>query len=284
MNNNNVLFQYIEDFFLYVPQVATGVKFEKIQLNCVNANNKYLLKVIDKELFSSEDEDILEYLKHAQANYCAYEMTKTANATLTKQGNISIDSENMKPNFGEKQDLLVHYSETADSYLDLLLAYLKENNIDNSKEVSTVFFSSIEDFEEYKYLANSYRTFIALKPYINKQERLFILPKIGDQLDNILTSPTLISLKDAIRGFVANSAVLSAISHLKLRYSDAITVSTFISPMQEKFNKDEMKEKKLAIEKDIKDYSCKLDEELKRLFAVENIPFENKTENKGFCF
>ena len=59
---------------------------------------------------------------------------------MTKQGNISIDSENMKPNFGEKQDLLVHYSETADSYLDLLLAHLKENNIDNSKEVSTVFF------------------------------------------------------------------------------------------------------------------------------------------------
>ena len=69
---------------------------------------------------------------------------------------------------------------------DKMMDYVKENNIDNSKEVSTIFFSSIEDFEEYKYLANSYRTFIALKPYINKQERLFILPKIGNELDNIL--------------------------------------------------------------------------------------------------
>ena len=92
-------------------------------------------------------------------------------------------------------------------------------------------------------------------------------------------------MKDAIRGFVANSAVLSAISHLKLRYSDAITVSTFISPMQEKFNKEEMKEKRnWQLKKTLRTILAKLDDELKRLFAVENIPFENKTENKGFCF
>jgi len=284
MKINNVLFDDITDFVKYVPNVVSGLDFEKVKLNCINANNKHILKLIDESILSNTDENIKEYLKHAQANYAVFEMTRIANTILTKQGSMSIESEKLKANFGDKQDTLSFYAETGDTYIDLLLVLLKKNNIENSKQVSTTFFSSLEEFEEYKFLAGSHRTFIALLPYLTKVEKLFIIPRLGTELQNVLTSSSLVSLREAIRGYVANTAVLSAIPHLKLRYSEGITVSTFISSMQAKFDKNERETVVKSIQKDIDDYSERLEQELNKLFYSESPKFENKIENKGWSF
>lgn len=284
MKINNVLFDDITDFVKYVPNVVSGMDLQKVQLNCLNANNKHILKLIDESILSNTDENIKEYLKHAQANYAAFEMTRIANTILTKQGSMSIESEKLKANFGDKQDTLSFYAETGDTYMDLLLVLLKKNNVDNSKQVSTTFFSSLEEFEAYKFLAGSHRTFIALLPYLTKVEKLFIIPRLGTELQNVLTSSSLVSLREAIRGYVANTAVLSAIPHLKLRYSEGITVSTFISSMQAKFDKNERETVVKSIQKDIDDYSERLEQELNKLFYYESPKFENKIENKGWAF
>jgi len=284
MESNNVLFTDISDFVKYVPNVALGNDFEKVKLNCINATNKHILKLVDESILTNADSQIIEFLKHAQANYAAFEMTRIANTILTKQGSMNVESEKLKANFGDKQDTLSFYAETGDTYMDLLLVYLKKNNIDNSKQVSTTFFSSLEEFEGYKFLSGSHRTFIALLPYLTKVEKLFIIPRLGNKLQDVLSSASLVSLREAIRGYVANTAVLSAIPHLKLRYSDGITVSTFISSMQAKFDKDERECVEKSIQKDIDDYSERLELELNKLFYSESPQFENKVENKGWAF
>lgn len=284
METNEVLFSSVEDFVKYVPNVVTGMDFGKIKLNCINANNKHILKLIDKDVLNSTNDNVKEFLKHAQANYAAFEMTRIANTILTKQGSMSLESDKLKANFGDKQDTLSFYAETGDTYMDLLLVYLKDNNISNSKQVSSTFFSTLEDFELYKYIAGSHRTFIALLPYIIKVERLFVIPRLSDKLQDVISSETLEPLRDAIRGFIANNAVLSAIPNMKIRYSDGITISTFLSSMQEKYDKNERESLMEAIQKDIDDYSEKFEQELNKLFYSESFKFENKVENKGYSF
>lgn len=284
VNNNSILFENIEDFVRYVPNVVKGIDFEKIKTNCMHANNKHLFQLVDPSIFTHTDDRVIELLKNAQANYAAFEMTLIANTILTKSGSVAFESETMKSNFPEKQDALAFYSETGDAYLDLLLAYLKENDIDNSKQVSTTFFSCVEDFDEFIDIGGSLRTFLALVPAIKKVENICIIPRLEDKLQDVISEETLAPIRNAIRGYVANSAMLASFPKLKISYSPGITVSTFLSSMQSKFNKEESKLKMESIKTDVDDYLSQWELELNKLFAVEIEKFENKTENKGFSF
>ena len=284
MENNKILFQYIEDFTKYVPNVVKGMSIEKVKINCMHANNKHLYKLIDPSIFDSKDENVIEFLRHAQANYASFEMTLIANTTLTKSGSVAFEGENMKSNFPEKQDALSFYAETGDTYLDLLLSYLKENDIDNSKQVSTTFFSCVEDFDEFIDIGGSLRTFLALVPAIKKVENICIIPRLEDKLQDVISEENLAPIRNAIRGYVANSAMLASFPKLKISYSPGITVSTFLSSMQSKFNKEESKLKMDSIKTDIDDYLSQWELELNKLFAVKIDKFENKPENKGFSF
>lgn len=284
MENNIVLFTSADEFNLIVPNVVKGTSLDKINTHCINANNKHILPFIDESLFASSDENVISFLKNIQANYAAYEMMQVANMIITKDGAMSIEGSNLKPNFGDKQDVLAYYSETGDTYIDLLLNYLQINLVETSKRFSSVFFDSLSEFETYRLIGSSYRTFFALMPFINSVEKLIIIPRLGDKLNDILTLSEHKDLLYSIKGLIASRVVLKAISSLKLKYDNGVTLTTFIPSIKSKFIEEERSRTEKSIQEDIEMFGSDLEQKLRVLFSSTSTKFENVQTNKGLFF
>jgi len=269
------VFTDLDDFCTYVPNVLVSIEPVKVERACQIAIDNYILKMFDVSIFDRSEEEIKECLRNIIANYAAYEMQKIGNVAMSDQGSFYLEGENMKANFGDKQDALEHFATTADNYLDTLLSICKEKGIKIKAKILSTYFSSLEEFEQFKFLSGSLRTFLALQPQIMQVEKIHILPRIN----SISTIPA--DLLFAIRGYVANQVVLSAMSQLRSG-ANGFIISSFMSSLNQKWNKEEMLDRKKSIEADLNSYSCLLETELNKLFPVEDSIFQNLPENKGF--
>lgn len=278
------LFDTVDDFMKYVPNIVS-MDEEKVFINCTNASVKHIIPILGKDIFDCDDVEVKDLLKYVQANFAAFEIQQIANMIITNSSASYDDGTNLKANFGEKQDALSYYSSTADTYLDMLMNVLKEKNIETTSKVQSKFFKSIDEFEQFRYISNSSRTFIALQPMITLVENIDIIPKLGDKLNDILLDNNKYSkLIYAIKSYIAVSAILSAIPTMKIRYSSGINIVTFISKFDEQYNKAEQENKMKQLSKEKEDISICLDKELDLLFTSEINNFYNDKANSGFAF
>ena len=87
----------------------------------------------------------------------------------------------------------------------------------------------------------------------------------------------------AIRGYVANQTILSSISQLKVGDKGFI-FSSFTSAINQKWNKEEMIDRKKSLTEDVESFSALMESELNKLFPVTAITFENSPNKAGFFF
>lgn len=268
------IFLDTNDFCQYVPNVFVSVDEDKIIRNSQIAIDKYLLKFVKESIISNTDEEIKECIKNVVANYASYEMEKIGNNFLSNLGNTYNETTNVKSNFGEKQDALEAYANNGDLYLDKLLSLANEEDINITGKIKSKFFPSVQIFEEFKYISNSFRTFIALQPAIRQIEIIKIIPLING------LGPLPDELLYAIRGYIANSAVLKGLSQLRVNES-GLVYSSFLSHLSQKNNRIELVDIQKSINEDIETYSALLECELNKLFPGEDSSYENSSENTG---
>jgi hypothetical protein len=282
---NNSIFQSIEEFVVYVPNVSLSTSWDKIYINCINAINKYIIPVLGSDILESNDDDIIDNLKHCVANYAAYEITQVGNSIITESSSSYTESVNLKANFGEKQDTLNFYSSTGDFYLEQLIVLSQNKNIEILSKVSSVFFKNIEEFETHRFLSKSNRTFLALQPTICLIENMDILPRVQGLIDTLFDNPEYNSLLFFIRAYIASSTLLSAIPGMKVRYHEGgINIVSFIPNIEAKYNKEEESRKIEQLKIEIEKISINLERELNKALFSESLEFKNVSTNKGFSF
>lgn len=281
-NKDYYIFASVADFCSYVPNVMQGISEDKIITNCINATYKHILPVISTDIYERAKDDYTEMLKRIVANYTAFELQQISNMLITESSASYTESEVLKANFGEKQDALSYYSSTADRYLDQLLLTMQSEGEKIQMGSNSIFFTSLQEFEQVRYINNSYRTFIAMQSAIKMVETLRILPQIAGKEKEIIAAGG--RELYIIRALIATETILSVIDTMKIRYKDGINVATYLSNMEEKYNKEEQKAKK----NQLKEEKIALEEEfeniLQRIMAKQRVVFENKQENKGFIF
>lgn len=281
-DNDFYIFASVADFCSYVPNVMQGIGEDKIIANCINATYKHILPVISTDIYNKAKDDHMEMVKRIVANYTAFELQQISNMLITESSASYAEGEVLKANFGEKQDALSYYASTADRYLDELLLRMQSDGYSIEMKSNSVFFSSLQEFEQVRYISNSYRTFIALQSAIKMVETLRILPQIEGKEKEIISKGG----RDLyiIRALIATETILSVIDTMKIRYKEGINIATYLSNIEEKYNKEEqsakknqLKEEKIALEEEFENI-------LQRIMAKQRVVFENKQENKGFIF
>ena len=271
------IYEGVEDFCSYVPNVLLTTSLTRVARAAQIAIDNYVLSIFDESIFSIVDIDVKELLKNIIAYYSALELQKVGNVFISDQGSSNLEGENVKPNFGDKQDALEFFATNGDAYLDKLLSIAKEKEIEIKAKILSEYFSCLDEFEEFKFISNSFRTFLALQPTILQIERLHIKPRIA----SLVTIPE--NLLYAIRGYVANQTILSSISQLKVGDKGFI-FSSFTSAINQKWNKEEMIDRKKSLTEDVESFSALMESELNKLFPVTAITFENSPNKAGFFF
>lgn len=271
------IYEGVEDFCSYVPNVLLTTSLTRVARAAQIAIDNYVLSIFDESIFSIVDIDVKELLKNIIAYYSALELQKVGNVFISDQGSSNLEGENVKPNFGDKQDALEFFATNGDAYLDKLLSIAKEKEIEIKAKILSVYFSSLDEFEEFKFISNSFRTFLALQPTISQIEKLHVKPRIT----SLVNIPE--NLLYAIRGYVANQTILSSISQLKVGDKGFI-FSSFTSAINQKWNKEEMIDRKKSLTEDVESFSALMESELNKLFPVTAITFENSPNKAGFFF
>ena len=271
------IYEGVEDFCSYVPNVLLTTSLTRVARAAQIAIDNYVLSIFDESIFSIVDIDVKELLKNIIAYYSALELQKVGNVFISDQGSSNLEGENVKPNFGDKQDALEFFATNGDAYLDKLLSIAKEKEIEIKAKILSEYFSCLDEFEEFKFISNSFRTFLALQATISQIERLHVKPRIA----SLVNIPE--NLLYAIRGYVANQTILSSISQLKVGDKGFI-FSSFTSAINQKWNKEEMIDRKKSLTEDVESFSALMESELNKLFPVTAITFENSPNKAGFFF
>jgi hypothetical protein len=236
------------DFKTQYPEVNHSMAWDEITPYIEQATETYIIPYIGTALYnelatayetdggsslSAEKKEALRMLRRAVAYYTIMHALPKKLGVIASMGNVVND-----PNGGAQpptqwmyKNQLLSITKDADTYLDMAIEYIYANQAEFSgwsdsaaaKNAKTDLFASAREFEEYHRIGGgSFRTFLALKSYIQKSQQRYILPVLGNELLSALTtavksnsaSEAQKSLLERTRQALADYAVYMAIPHL----------------------------------------------------------------------
>ena len=237
-----MLLKTIEDISAHV-EININMDYNSLKPSIFQAELKYIIPAIGMAFYNELDAAVaptadqlqaIAHLNRALANYALYLYGPKGMVQTGDAGILEHSSQNNVPTrqwvFDQLQE---SYHNAGDSSLDFALAWLELNKLKfptwEESEAYTVskelFVTNATELAEFTNVAESRRTFLAMRPFIRRAERQQLRELLGDELykklKGELLSPEEKELIDEyIKPAVAVFAAYNAIPELPLEISD----------------------------------------------------------------
>jgi hypothetical protein len=187
----------------------------------------------EADTLSDEETELVKLINDATAHYAVWMASPHLNLTIANMGivqqsdtqgtSVSVDAWRYKHHYWKAM-------KKADQMLDRAIQYINDNLSDfslytaNSHLFQNTLITTLDDFQKYVDLNDSYRTFIKLLPFIRKAERQYLVNEISRaQLDDLHTKRKADNLSDLetellekSQEVIANAALMNALPRLSI--------------------------------------------------------------------
>lgn len=202
------------NFKAFYPEINRSMAFLELKPYIEQAVDTYVIPYISQEQYdsvltlyhngtvlSTEQARFLELLQRAAAYYTVMHALPKKLGVLASMGAVQ-----NAPNGGSTgisqwnyHNQLLSITKDADRFLDALLSYLEGHlsvftgwaGSAAYTKGKSVYFRTVSEYQEYHGIGDSFRTFVALVPYMKKATEKYILPIIGNGLHTELNTALL---------------------------------------------------------------------------------------------
>jgi hypothetical protein len=243
-----ILFKTFSDLKEHVG-TAQPLTLATFQSSALQAAEKFIIPAIGRETYdfiadafhgenplTQAQEDLLPYIQRPLAFYTMLEASPTLTLQIGEAGVMEANSEHVVPvRQWVLKDAQESWLSAGDLYTDLLLEFLEKNKddyevwviSDSFTESKSLTIPSTKVFDSLIRINNSRRTYLALRPFIERAEDFYLPEVMGAAFflefkETILEEPMTPDTKDLlkrVRAFVVYTALLEAIPELNIQIS-----------------------------------------------------------------